>query len=201
MTDPRGTVNPDGTPADRRQGPWGDWRTWALVLLACAFIATAGATISARSAADEARDAAIQAHRALAESDHAIRSVRRVERRDRRSARTAALRLCTRNRADRAFAHARLRGLRMDGVPVPPANGAALPPGEYRVRLSRALMDQAFIPLLDCRPNIRGRGAGTWSIADQERFLRRFVRRELAPGELGICPGSKIGDDEPAAHC
>jgi hypothetical protein len=46
--------------------------------------------------------------------------LKRVEKADRDTSRATAFRLCTRNKVDRAYAHARERGLVIAGLPHPP---------------------------------------------------------------------------------
>jgi hypothetical protein len=102
-----------------------------------------------------------------------LRTVAEVEKTDRVSARATAYRLCSRNSVDRAFAHSR----------VMMAGG---------LRALAPLEDEHGIPILDCTPNLDGRGAVPLPIHAQRDFVRRWERHELTNSELGICPGSHI---------
>jgi hypothetical protein len=114
---------------------------------------------------------------------------------DRNTQRTTAYRLCTRNKDDRAYAHARERGLaikKSDGswIPARPMTAAE----RRRARdISRMLMETPLLPILDCAPNARGLGAQPLPIADQESYMNRWRQRGLAPVEYGICPKSTFG--------
>jgi hypothetical protein len=106
-----------------------------------------------------------------------IQRLEQVERRDRDTARRASYRLCARNRADRAFAHASVTR-RLSG----PAQARAL----------RALEDPEGIPILDCGANLRGGGARLMAPAAQRAFVEKWIRGELTLPELGICPESTV---------
>jgi hypothetical protein len=102
----------------------------------------------------------------------------RIEEANEVSNRATAYRLCSRNRVDRAFAHDR----------VGPAD-------------ARELMRNDGIPILNCRPNLDGRGAQPWSFAEQRAFVRRWRQGRLSNEELGICPESVIGEKGSARDC
>jgi hypothetical protein len=126
-----------------------------------------------------------------------------LEIRDRNAQRATAYRLCTRNKDDRAYAHARERGLaikKSDGswIPARPMTAAE----RRRARdNSRVLMETPLLPILDCAPNARGHGAKPLPLAKQESYMNRWRLRGLAPAEYGVCPGSMIGDTAPADRC
>jgi hypothetical protein len=127
------------------------------------------------------------------------KDLQRVERADRDTARATAFRLCTRNRVDRAYAHARERGLVIAGLPHPPRMSFA----ERRLRrmFSRLLMDPHLLPILDCEPNVMGHGARPLPVRDQERFVRQWARRVLPEVALGICPDSTIPGAPSSRRC
>lgn len=126
--------------------------------------------------------------------------LRRVEVRDRDTQRATAFRLCTRNKVDRAFAHGRLRGIPIKGEP-PAIPGPVQVKRSQRIRLSRLLMRPEFLPILDCEPNLEGLGAKPLSIAAQEKFLRRWSLKQVAPAERGVCPQSAFGAKVEADRC
>jgi hypothetical protein len=125
--------------------------------------------------------------------------LKRVERTDRDTSRATAFRLCTRNRVDRAYAHARERGLVIAGLPHPPRMSFE----ERRLRrmFSRLLMDPHLLPILDCEPNVMGHGARPLPVRDQERFIRQWAHRTLPGVDLGVCPGSTIGGPANPDRC
>jgi hypothetical protein len=125
--------------------------------------------------------------------------LKRVERTDRDTSRATAFRLCTRNRVDRAYAHARERGLVIAGLPHPPRMSFE----ERRLRrmFSRLLMDPHLLPILDCEPNVVGHGARPLPVRDQERFVRQWARRTLPEVALGICPDSTIPGAPSSRRC
>jgi hypothetical protein len=133
----------------------------------------------------------VAAWRASDRATRAAEEIEKVEREDRDVARMTAFRLCSRNTADRAFSHARIRG-----IPVPGAEDSrGITPEEIKSRraLSRELMKPVYIPILDCSPNLRGMGAKTQSIAEQENYLKRWAAGKLTGPERGVCPGQKFG--------
>jgi hypothetical protein len=125
--------------------------------------------------------------------------LKRVERADRDTARATAFRLCTRNKVDRAYAHARERGLVIAGLPHPPRMSFQ----ERRLRrmVSRLLMDSRLLPILDCAPNVKGHGARPLPIPEQERYVREWAHRTLPGVDLGVCPGSTIPGPPDANRC
>lgn len=112
--------------------------------------------------------------------------------------RATAFRLCTRDMVQRATLHAFIRGLEFEGTPRPPQTPRDR---AFRRRYSRALMDPAFLPILDCVPNLRGRGAQPVSLAEQERFMYSLVDRRLSDVDRGICPSSRIGEKQSNNQC
>jgi hypothetical protein len=123
------------------------------------------------------------------------KDLRAVEIKDRNAQRATAYRLCTRNKDDRAYGHARERGLaikRRDGTWIPAVPMSA---AERRRRrdFSRELMDTPLLPILNCNPNTGGFGARPLSIAQQESYMDKWRKRGLAPVEYGVCPKSTIG--------
>jgi hypothetical protein len=141
--------------------------------------------------------------------------LKRVERIDRDTSRATAFRLCTRGKADRAYAHARERGIPIAGLPKPPP----MKPPERRLRrmFSRLLMDPHLLPILDCAPNVEGHGARPLPIsappkgckaatavgrcATQEAFVRAWAARTLDGVNLGVCPSSIIGGRAEPDRC
>jgi hypothetical protein len=114
--------------------------------------------------------------------------VARVERADRDAQRLTAFRLCSRNRADRAFAHW--------------ATTAGRPASEAR-RIRRMWLEPLNrIPILGCEPNLRGRGARPLTPREQRRFVRRWTRGEVTLRELGVCPNSRFRQStHPPGYC
>jgi hypothetical protein len=125
--------------------------------------------------------------------------LKRVERTDRDTSRATAFRLCTRGKADRAYAHARERGIPIAGLPKPPP----MKPAERRLRrmFSRLLMDPHLLPILDCDPNITGHGARPLTVAQQESYMRHWAARTLDGVDLGVCPSSIIGGRADPDRC
>jgi hypothetical protein len=126
--------------------------------------------------------------------------LRRVEVKDRDVQRATAFRLCTRNKVDRAFAHGRIRGIAVKGEP-PLIPGAVQLSHTARIRLSRLLMQPAYLPILDCDPNLVGLGAKPLSIPAQEKFIRRWSMKQTRPVDRGVCPHSVIGGKITADRC
>lgn len=121
--------------------------------------------------------------------------LKHVEAVDRNTGHATAFRLCTRNKIDRAYAHTRERGLairKADGTWIP---ATPMSPKERRRRrdISRALMDTARVPILDCDPNVTGLGAAPLPVSAQEDFMDKWRLGELAPVEYGVCPKSSFG--------
>jgi hypothetical protein len=110
------------------------------------------------------------------------RQILRVEQQNEINNRTTAYRLCNRNMVDRAFAHSRIK-----------AGGGqeALPPLE---RIDG-------IPILNCQPNLSGRGASKLNTKAQRDYVDRWERGQLTREELGICPQSVFGDLAAATDC
>lgn len=129
-----------------------------------------------------------------------VSDLRKVEIKDRDTQRATAYRLCTRNKVDRSFAHGRLRGINVKGEP-PAIPGPVQLERRERVRISRLLMQPAYLPILDCEPNLEGLGAKPMSIAAQERFMRRWSLKQTLPAERGVCPHSAIGVKVSADRC
>lgn len=127
-----------------------------------------------------------------------VSDLRRIEVRDRDTSRATAFRLCTRNKVDRAFAHGRMRSIPVKGEP---AGRLVRLDRETRIQLSRLLMAPEYLPILDCRPNLRGLGARPMSVAAQEKFMRRWSMKRTLPAERGVCPGAVIGDEIQPDHC
>jgi hypothetical protein len=123
----------------------------------------------------------------------------RIEEANEASNRATAYRLCSRNSVDRSYAHARERGLSIKGLPKPRPMSAD--ERQARRRASRALMSVGLLPILDCRPNLRGRGARWQPIATQERVMHEWRTGQLSNEELGICPESVIGEQGSARDC
>jgi hypothetical protein len=147
-------------------------------------ILTAGVSVAAWKASDRASDAADDAAKATED-------VKRVEKLDRDVQRATAYRLCSRNAADRAFAHASIRQLPVKGGPPP----QQLSPDERESRraVSRLLMDDSFLPILDCSPNLEGKGAKPLSIPKQEKYMHNWRLNRLTGAERGVCPDSTFG--------
>jgi hypothetical protein len=125
--------------------------------------------------------------------------LKRVERMDRDTARATAFRLCTRNKVDRAYAHARERGLVIAGLPHPPRMNRE--ERRFRRLFSELLMDSHLLPILDCEPNVVGHGARPMPVRDQERFMRAWARRTLPDVDLGVCPESTIPGPPNSRRC
>jgi hypothetical protein len=106
------------------------------------------------------------------------------------SNRATAYRLCTRNKVDRAFAHARIRGYQIDGIPL-----------EHRTRAQQLALEQAstllmaseYLPILNCTPNLKGKGAVPMPISEQIKFVKAWAEGKLTGVQVGVCPGSTIG--------
>jgi hypothetical protein len=105
--------------------------------------------------------------------------IAQVEIKDRDVQRATAFRLCTRNKIDRAFAHS----FSLNDLNV-----------------LRKLQKANGLPILDCEPNLEGKGARVLTPEQQRDFAERWLARELTPVELGICPTSRFGKIE-AGHC
>lgn len=114
----------------------------------------------------------------LRDVNNAVERIERVEAKNNRATRATAFRLCSRNAVDRAFAQSFSEG-----------------------RERRALQDPHVLPILDCRPNLEGRGAEPLSPAAQDEFVRRWQQRKLSDVERGICPGSVIGEEQRPESC
>lgn len=125
--------------------------------------------------------------------------LKRVERTDRDTARATAFRLCTRNKVDRAYAHARERGLVIAGLPHPPHMTSE--ERRFRRLFSELLMGDHLLPILDCEPNVTGHGARPLPVPEQERFVRRWAHRTLQGVDLGICPESTIPGAPSSRRC
>lgn len=111
-----------------------------------------------------------------------LKELAEIERVDRNSARATAFRLCTRNSVDRAFAHSRVgRGEGMKEL--------------------RKLEAPDGLPILNCTPNLLGKGAGPLSPLQQREFVRRWEQHKLTPAELGICPDSRLGEQTKVNEC
>lgn len=122
--------------------------------------------------------------KASGESSHAVdvasstdRRLERNERNDRDDLRAAAYRLCVRNKVDRAFAHSRIAGALR---------------GRARERALRDLERLDGLPILDCTPNLQGRGARPLPPAQQRAYVRAWEQHKLPAPALGICPSSKV---------
>jgi hypothetical protein len=100
--------------------------------------------------------------------------VAEVERADRDQNRVTAYRLCSRNTVDRAFAHSRVR----------------MSAGRAAVA---ELEKTTSLPILDCKPNLRGRGAKVLLPREQRVFVRRWEQGKLSAEERGICPRAVFG--------
>lgn len=125
--------------------------------------------------------------------------LRRVEKMDRDTARATAFRLCTRNKVDRAYAHAVTRGLVIAGLPHPPRMSSEQ--RRFRRLFSELLMSDHLLPILDCEPNVTGHGARPLPVPEQERFVRRWAHRTLQGVDLGICPESTIPGAPSSRRC
>lgn len=152
----------------RRVGDQGA-RYWALyvyrnLLPAAALVLAALALNQANGKSDAA----------LRRANRATKAVADVEQIDRNAQRATSYRLCTRNKVDRAFAQ----------------NAVRLRRGRAAVR---ALQTLNALPVLDCTPNIHGRGARPLPPAEQDAFVARWARRELSAADVGVCPDSRIG--------
>lgn len=122
------------------------------------------------------------------------KEIAEVEEVDRDSSRAAAYRLCQRDsvvsRAVIQFVLSRSEGFR-ELVPL--------------------LQTKHGLPILDCRPNLKGTGADYFTPAMQRRIVERWLfgltRGRLGKGprlsneELGICPKSIIGKPGEARNC
>jgi hypothetical protein len=104
-----------------------------------------------------------------------------IEKRDRLAMRATAYRLCARAQVDRAFAQSRV--------------------GAQDKKALAAMQRVDGLPILDCRPNLIGKGAKVFSLADQRHFVQQWEQGTLTPAELGICPQSRIGDIASAETC
>lgn len=111
-----------------------------------------------------------------------LKELAAIEKVDRNSARATAFRLCTRNSVDRAFAHSRVG--RSEGM-----------------RELRKLEAPDGLPILNCAPNLLGRGAAPLSPLQQRDFVRRWEQHKLMPAELGICPDSRLGEQTKVNEC
>lgn len=171
--------------ASQRRRTHEDWRTWVLAVLLLSLSVTG---FGSCRAADAARDA-----------NRAVEDVAGVERQDRDTNRATAFRLCSRNKIDRAYAHARERGIPIEGLPAPRPMSRA--ERRLRVSISRSLMQTPSLVILDCEPNLMGHGARPLPIAEQERFMRRWAAHKLTDEELGICPASRLEGEHPAGRC
>lgn len=120
----------------------------------------------------------------------AIQDVAEVEKQDRETNRATAYRLCSRNAVDRAFAHSSVRRnlTRTQGKAAADAAIAEL----QRVEV---------LPILDCEPNLEGRGAAPMTPTQQTEFVGRYERGELTPEERGICPGSRLENETEPGRC
>ena len=172
----RSTDKGNPGPAALRKRKREDWRFWVLGVLLAALTVSGGT-----------------AGLAL----HNTGELASVERRDRDTNRNTAYRLCSRNKADRAYAHARERGIAIKGLPAPRPMSAT--ERRIRVRVSRALMHTPLLSILDCKPNLTGHGARPLPIADQEAYMRAWAAGELSNEEIGVCPDSRVGP--PLGNC
>jgi hypothetical protein len=108
----------------------------------------------------------------LADVNTAVKRIEQVEADNQRVDRATAYRLCSRNAVDRAFAQ------------------SFATPDERR-----ALQGPHRLPILDCSPNLEGKGAKPLAPSLQDEFVKRWKSRSLTPEERGICPGSTFGQD------
>lgn len=167
---------PPGSPADRRTTVT-DWHVWMLGLLLVVVLIAIGVAFQAGRAAGDANRAAHDADKAAGIAAHAIKAVATVEEMDRLRGRSQAFRLCQRGNVDRAFAH--------DAV----ARGSG---SRARVVLRR-LEATNGLPILNCDPNLDGRGAEPLTRREQRAFVDAWKRGKLSGPRLGVCPGSRVG--------
>jgi hypothetical protein len=160
-----------GTAGDRKRTRE-DWRTWGIgALLVCLFLGGVGVAY----ATDAARDAT-----------KAVEEVRAIEVKDRNTNRNTAYRLCSRNAVDRAFAHSSVR------------RNLARAQGEAAADAAvRELQRPDVLPILNCKPNLVGKGAAPMTPAQQHEFVRRWELHRLSAEERGVCPGSRVGPRRP----
>ena len=130
--------------------------------------------------------------------ERGLDKIERIEDENIRVNRATAFRLCTRDMVQRATLHAFIRGVEFEGTPKPPQTPRDR---AFRLRYSRALMDPAFLPILDCDPNLQGQGARPISLPEQERFVRDLVTRRLSDVERGICPGTSFSEQQSKYKC
>jgi hypothetical protein len=183
-----GAPQPPGGRRERRRYTWRDaYRDLVpLAALIIAAVAVGGANRAASTADRATTTAQDRAADAVARSRQLVGVVARVERRDAAGQRATAFRLCSRNAIDRAFAQSSVAQRAAGG------RGPAVLSRPAAVRAMAAMQDPYVLPVLDCSPNLRGRGAVPYSRAAGRRFVLRYVRRELSAPERGICPGSSI---------
>lgn len=129
----------------------------------------------------------------------ALNRAEHTERLDRDTNRSTAFRLCSRNKADRAYAHTRERGLAIAGIPEVPMSARER---ERRRDLSRILMQTPLLAILDCEPNLKGHGARPLPLAEQEKYMDAWRRQQLSPEEYGVCPNTLLeGDPTAPGRC
>ena len=130
--------------------------------------------------------------------EDSVEKIEEIERENSDTNRATAFRLCTRDMVQRATLHAFIRGMEFEGTPKPPQEPQQK---AFRLKYSRALMDPAYLPILDCDPNLQGHGARPISLADQERFVRDLTTRRLTDVQRGICPGSNLDEQQSKYDC
>lgn len=140
-----------------------------------------------------------QASRTATKANSTSSDIQALETKNRDTNRETAFRLCTRNKVDRAFAHASIRGIPIKGI----QRGQTRSPGERRAleAVSDQLMIGPLLPILDCDPNLRGKGAHPLPLSEQIKFVKRWARGDLTLPEAGICPNSVIGQAAPPSRC
>ena len=97
----------------------------------------------------------------------------KVEERDRFSTYQAGYRFCSRININRAVLHW-----------FASASGA---PNEVTRAYLRRLERKDGAPILDCDPNVNGKPATYRSVAEQRKYVDRWVNHQLTPAEIGIC--------------
>jgi low affinity Fe/Cu permease len=174
---------------NRRNGPhparrWDDkWWVWAVksigVPVLCIVVLTVVYFGLESNTDRRLKDADRRIEANLDRIQQTQRDVIEIERADAETARTTAYRICQRHSVvDRAFAH------------------WAVGP-----RAARRLEQRDALPILDCKPNLRGRGARLLTPKEQRAIVERWRTGNLTNEEVGVCPKSTIGKEGDATNC
>jgi len=110
-------------------------------------------------------------------------SLARLEKRDRINSYQTAYRFCSRINIDRAAIH----WLAVNQIKALAGRKSKKRIGRFAKRYQRRLESRGGMPILDCMPNVTGGPARYLPPSEQRKFVRRWVKHQLTPAEIGIC--------------